>query len=218
MKTKFFILIIGFLFVADVLAVNACYNPKTECIEPEDTRVFIDIPIRLSCWKYKTTYECKENNEDELFSGQEEIRPLTKTCEHVPNIRVEEEVFSSCQIKTLPNGKVVCFSGAFGIGTHKVIIPKNRFSQIVLDGFRHGYCYVTVINETTGQMLCSHCNMHNGTIFNLPLSEIQDQVFIFTIDRANVWAYNEPGYMTLYMDYKHKAPKIEWSETNCNEG
>jgi len=70
MKTKFFILIIGFLFVADVLAVNACYNPKTECIEPEDTRVFIDIPIRLSCWKYKQPMSVKKIMKTSFLAGK----------------------------------------------------------------------------------------------------------------------------------------------------
>jgi hypothetical protein len=55
--------IILFLISSNVLAAT-CSNSKTECIEAGETRIQDSVLITLDCWRYKTTYECKEEKEE----------------------------------------------------------------------------------------------------------------------------------------------------------
>ena len=61
--SKCYTTIILFLISSTVLAAT-CSNSNTECIEAGETRIQDGVPITLDCWRYKTTYKCKEESDN----------------------------------------------------------------------------------------------------------------------------------------------------------
>ena len=61
--SKCYIPVILFLIGSNVSAAT-CFNPKTECLEGSAARNIEGIPVTLDCWHYRSTYECKENSDN----------------------------------------------------------------------------------------------------------------------------------------------------------
>lgn len=54
----------SFFITTTVLAVLTCSNPTTACVEAGGTRYFENVPVTLDCWRYRTTYECRETSDN----------------------------------------------------------------------------------------------------------------------------------------------------------
>ena len=103
-------------------------------------------------------------------------------------------------------------------------VPKKTHARIRFSNiYGHGrYLPITIVNDTTGQMLYNNVRFYNGQVVDLPFSEIQDQVFRFyKSDRTSRGSWRDIGVVILYVDhmYKETVANLEsWSEVNCNEG
>src|SRR3990170_5685902 len=116
MKARYYFLIILFLINSSVLAVITCSNPREECVEAGGTRMFgdsKDIPFYLPCWKYKTTYECKadsDNNCKQLTA--EGCSPASVTCRAMwGGICAVQDMVYDCPDKKCDAKGVVCSDG-----------------------------------------------------------------------------------------------------------
>ena len=54
----------GVAEAATFLNPKSCFNPKSECVEPGGTKHFEGVAVTLDCWRYKITYECKEDSDN----------------------------------------------------------------------------------------------------------------------------------------------------------
>ena len=104
-------LLVVFLFSSSVLASLTCSNPKTQCIEPKETRYIEGAPLTLDCWRYKTTYECKaeSDNNCEALRAQGCSQVAAKCKMMVAgNCVVQDEAYQCPVEKCDDAGKVVC--------------------------------------------------------------------------------------------------------------
>ena len=101
------------LISSAALAAITCSNPKDECVEAGGTRYFNGAPYTLPCWKYKTTYECKaesDNNCKQLAADN--CSPSTTTCKTMwGDICAVQEVTYDCPTRKCDGSEIVCNSG-----------------------------------------------------------------------------------------------------------
>lgn len=93
-----------------VTAAISCSNPKEECIEPGGTRYFDGAPVTLDCWKYKTTYECKaeaDNNCKQLIA--EGCSPSSTVCKvKWGDTCAVREVTYDCPVRKCDGTEIIC--------------------------------------------------------------------------------------------------------------
>ena len=58
------VIVITSFFITDAFATLTCFDPKTECIEAGGTRNIDGVSVTLDCWKYRITYECREDSDN----------------------------------------------------------------------------------------------------------------------------------------------------------
>lgn len=106
---KVFINLILFFVTHSVLAAT-CFNPKTECIEPGSTKYFDSVPVTLDCWKYRTTYECKESSDNNCKQLKEQgCSPGSATCKVMwGGVCAVQEVTYDCPNRKCDGREIVC--------------------------------------------------------------------------------------------------------------
>jgi conjugal transfer mating pair stabilization protein TraN len=112
-KARYYILITVFLIASNALAAITCSNPREECVEAGDTRYFDGAPLTLPCWKYKTTYECKadsDNNCKQLTADG--CSPSTTTCKTMwGSVCAVREINYDCPTRKCDGTEIVCNDG-----------------------------------------------------------------------------------------------------------
>lgn len=103
--------IISFLICNyNALAAITCSNPVETCVEAGGTRDFNGASIYLPCWKYKTTYECKadsDNNCQPLITAG--CSPATSTCKTMHgNVCAVKETTYDCPTRKCDGMDIVC--------------------------------------------------------------------------------------------------------------
>jgi len=103
------IYIIQFFITCSVFAAT-CFNPKTECVEPGSTKYFDGVPIALDCWRYKTTYECKEDSDNNCGQLKEQgCSPSGATCKTMwGGACAVQEVTYDCPNRKCDGREIVC--------------------------------------------------------------------------------------------------------------
>ena len=131
---------------------------------------------------------------------------------------------------TKPAGGGECYSGGYYVvrsvdgnfGSERATVPKKLYARIRISNAYFGSITGTIINETTGQSVCSNCSFSDGQVIALPYSETQDQIFRFyATSSCNGRFCRTTGVMVLYIDhsYRETVANLEsWLEINCNGG
>ena len=128
---------------------------------------------------------------------------------HICAKAVNEREGSECLGGYLVSGK---WNNIQGPG--RATVPKKRHSRIRFSNiYGHGrYLPVTIVNETTGQVLHNDVRFYNGQVVDLPFSEDRDQVFRFYKSGSASW--RDIGVVILYIDhiYKEKIANVTWPD------
>ena len=121
MKSKptiFEVFIVSFFITANAVAAT-CYNPKTECVEGRATRDKDGVPVTLDCWRYRTTYECKESSDNNCKQlrdqGCSQIKADCRTM-WAGTCAVQDEVFSCPVEQCNEAGNINCGKDLFCMG------------------------------------------------------------------------------------------------------
>lgn len=113
MKSRYYILITLFLSSSNVLSAINCSNPKDECVEAGGTRYFDGAPVTLSCWRYKTTYECKAESDDNCKQlAAEGCSPASATCRTMwGGVCAVQDMVYDCPTRICNGYEIVCNDG-----------------------------------------------------------------------------------------------------------
>ena len=117
------------LFNANALATLTCFNPQTECVEAGETRHIDGAPITLDCWRYKTTYECKEESDNNCESlrakGCSQVSAKCKTM--VAGSCVVQDETYQCPVEQCDEaGKIVCGKKPFCVDDGCVVTTPTK--------------------------------------------------------------------------------------------
>lgn len=130
----FVINILTFLVSTNVLALT-CSNPRTECIEGSGTRNINGVSVTLDCWKYRTTYECREasDNNCEVLRKQGCTQIGAKCRIYVAgSCVVQDETYKCSREQYDEIGDIACGKNIFCVGgncTPTSPIQNNNFNK-----------------------------------------------------------------------------------------
>ena len=114
------VILLIFGWISTTAANITCFNPKTQCIEPEGTRHFAGgAPLTLDCWRYKTTFECraKSDNSCEVLRKQGCTQTKAQCRTMVAGSCVVQDETYSCPIEQCDKaGDIVCGKKPFCVG------------------------------------------------------------------------------------------------------
>ena len=118
MISRYYIFIVSFFITANAVAAT-CYNPKTECVEGRATRDKDGVSVMLDCWRYRTTYECKESSDNNCKQLRDQGCSQTQAnCRTMwaGSCAVQDETFS-CPVERCDEaGEIVCGKDLFCVG------------------------------------------------------------------------------------------------------
>ena len=115
MISKHHIFTILVLITSNAWAIT-CLNPKTECLGANETRPIDGISVKLDCWGYRTTYECREDSDNncEPLRQQKCAQVKVKCREQKDGIcAVQDEIYSCPVEKCDETGKISCGKNIF---------------------------------------------------------------------------------------------------------
>jgi len=97
------------LFVDNIWAAT-CFNPTTVCVEQGGTRYFDGVPVKLECWHYRTTYDCKVDSDNNCKELKEQgCSPASATCKTMwGNACAVKEVIYDCPTRKCDGSEIVC--------------------------------------------------------------------------------------------------------------
>jgi conjugal transfer mating pair stabilization protein TraN len=134
--SKYYIPIILLLIANNILAAT-CSNPKTECVEAGGTKMIDGVSVTLDCWKYRTTYECREPSDNNCQQLRDQgCSQISATCRALWNgtCSVQDEILS-CPVERCDEaGDVVCGKKPFCVGSGCVVptpTQNNNFDKTV---------------------------------------------------------------------------------------
>lgn len=113
MKANYSILIILFLITNNALAAITCFNPVEVCVEAGGTRDFNGASLYLPCWKYKTTYTCKADSDNNCKQlAADGCSPSTTICRTWwGSVCAVNDVTYDCPTRKCDGTEIVCNSG-----------------------------------------------------------------------------------------------------------
>ena len=119
MKSKYIVYVILIVITNNTFAA-ICYNPKTECVEGRATRDKDGVSVTLDCWRYRTTYECRESSDNNCKQlrdqGCSQIQANCRTM-WAGSCAVQDETFS-CPVERCDEaGEIVCGKDLFCVGS-----------------------------------------------------------------------------------------------------
>ena len=97
------------MFVDNIWAAT-CFNPTTVCVEQGGTRYFDGVPVKLECWHYRTTYDCKVDSDNNCKELKEQgCSPASATCKTMwGNACAVKEVIYDCPTRKCDGSEIVC--------------------------------------------------------------------------------------------------------------
>ena len=119
MISKCYIPIILLLVGGNVSAAT-CFNPKTECLEGNAARIINGVSVTLDCWRYRITYECRENSDNNCKQLRDQRCSQTEAkCKTMWGgvCAVQDETYSCPVEQCNEAGDINCGRDLFCVGT-----------------------------------------------------------------------------------------------------